>query len=132
MSGSGAGRTFLHSVKLFSTPDTVFTTIKEDVTGSGSFISVDLHKCTVMLRAVSGNGEVLGHLTCSTKAIERIEKRITELPGPRWRKDRPVNDRSKLVEIHRGSLRRISTAERAAVHPPRQGDPPPHQMIARK
>jgi hypothetical protein len=37
---------------LFSTPDTEFTTMKKDVTGFVTFIGVDLHKCTVTLRAV--------------------------------------------------------------------------------
>jgi len=55
-----------------------------DVTGFVTFIGVDLHKCSVTLRAVRADGEVLGHLTCSTKCIERIAEWIKGLPGPKW------------------------------------------------
>ena len=55
-----------------------------DVSGFTTFIGVDLHKASVTMRAVRADGELLGQLTCSTKAIERIEKWIADLPGPRW------------------------------------------------
>jgi len=55
-----------------------------DVTGYATFIGVDLHKCSVTLRAVRADGQLLGHLTCKTKRIERIAEWITNLPGPKW------------------------------------------------
>ena len=58
--------------------------MKKDVTGFVTFIGVDLHKCTVTLRAVRQDGELIGHLKISTKSVERIEQWIKDLPGPKW------------------------------------------------
>ena len=58
--------------------------MKKDVTGFVTFIGVDLHKCTVTLRAVRQDGELIGHLKISTKSVERIEQWINDLPGPKW------------------------------------------------
>ncbi len=55
-----------------------------DVTGFVTFIGVDLHKCTVTLRAVRADGELLGQLKCDTKCGERIAEWIKSLPGPKW------------------------------------------------
>jgi len=46
--------------------------MRPDVTGFVTFIGVDLHKCTVTLRAVRADGELLGHVTCNTECIERV------------------------------------------------------------
>jgi hypothetical protein len=43
-----------------------------DVTGFVFFIGVDLHKCTVTLRAARADSESLGQLTGNTKCVERI------------------------------------------------------------
>ena len=58
--------------------------MRMDVTGFVTFIGVDLHKCTVTLRAVRADGELLGQLKCDTKCIERIAEWIKGLPGPKW------------------------------------------------
>ena len=58
--------------------------MKKDVTGFDSFIGVDLHKCTVTLRAVSADGESIGQLKCDTKCGRTIEEWIKALPGPIW------------------------------------------------
>jgi len=58
--------------------------MKKDVTDFVTFIGVDLHKCTVTLRAVRADGELLGQLKCDTKCVERIGEWITNLPGPKW------------------------------------------------
>ena len=58
--------------------------MRMDVTGFVTFIGVDLHKCTVTLRAVRADGELLGQLKCDTKCIERIAEWIKALPGPKW------------------------------------------------
>jgi len=55
-----------------------------DVTGFVTFIGVDLHKCTVTLRAVRADGELLGQLKCDTQCIERIAESIKSPPGPKW------------------------------------------------
>jgi transposase len=47
-----------------------------------SFVGVDLHKCTVTLRAVAPRGEPIGSLTCDTKCVERIERWLLALPRP--------------------------------------------------
>jgi len=49
---------------------------------SGSFIGVDLHKCTVTLAAVSPEGEKLAHLKISTKSTGKIEEWLLQLPRP--------------------------------------------------
>ena len=47
-----------------------------------SFVGVDLHKCTVTLRAVNSAGEPVASLTCDTKCVERIERWLLALPRP--------------------------------------------------
>jgi transposase len=47
-----------------------------------SFIGVDLHKCTVTLRAVNPAGEPIAALTCDTKCIDRIANWLAALPRP--------------------------------------------------
>jgi transposase len=47
-----------------------------------SFIGVDLHKCSVTLRAVNPAGAALAALTCDTKCVERIEHWLLTLPRP--------------------------------------------------
>ena len=49
---------------------------------SGSFIGVDLHKCTVTLAAVASDGEKLAHLKISTKSTGKIEAWLLQLPRP--------------------------------------------------
>lgn len=58
--------------------------MKKNVTGFVSFIGIDLHNCTVTLRAVSADGESLEQLKCDTKCGERIAEWIKALPGPKW------------------------------------------------
>jgi len=59
-------------MQVFSTPDMEFTTMKKDVSGFATFIGVDLHKCTVTLRAARADSELLGQLTGNTKCVERM------------------------------------------------------------
>jgi transposase len=47
-----------------------------------SFVGVDLHKCTVTLRAVNPAGQPIAGLTCDTKCVERIERWLLALPRP--------------------------------------------------
>lgn len=58
--------------------------MRMNVVGYATFIGVDLHKCSVTLRAVRSDGELLGQLTCNTKCVERIAEWIANLPGPKW------------------------------------------------
>jgi len=55
-----------------------------NVAGFTTFVGVDLHKCSVTLKAVSAAGEPAGHLTISTKCVEKIECWLRELPQPVW------------------------------------------------
>ena len=65
-------------------PNTEMVSMLYDVAGFQSFAGVDLHKCTVTLKAVSAAGESTGHLTISTKSVEKIERWLRELPQPVW------------------------------------------------
>lgn len=47
-----------------------------------SFVGVDLHKCTVTLRAVNPRGGPIAALTCDTKCVQRIERWLLTLPRP--------------------------------------------------
>jgi transposase len=47
-----------------------------------SFVGVDLHMCTVTLRAVNPAGEPIAALTCDTKCVQRIERWLLALPRP--------------------------------------------------
>lgn len=58
--------------------------MRMDVTGFVNFIGVDLHVCTVTLRAVRADGELLGLLTCNMQCGERIAEWIPSLPGRKW------------------------------------------------
>jgi transposase len=58
--------------------------MSHDVVGFQSFVGVDLHKCTVTLKAVTAAGEPTAHLTISTKSVEKIERWLRELPRPVW------------------------------------------------
>jgi len=49
-----------------------------------SFVGVDLHKCTVTLKAVDAAGAETKHLTISTKSVEKIEAWLRALPRPIW------------------------------------------------
>jgi transposase len=55
-----------------------------NVAGFQSFVGVDLHKCTVTLRAVNAAGEPGAQLTISTKSVEKIERWLKALPQPVW------------------------------------------------
>jgi transposase len=49
-----------------------------------SFVGVDLHKCTVTLKAVNAAGEAAASLTISTKSVEKIEDWLRGLAQPVW------------------------------------------------
>ena len=55
-----------------------------DVAGFESFVGVDLHKCTVTLKAVSRAGEPVCSLKISTKCVDKIESWLRALPQPVW------------------------------------------------
>jgi transposase len=50
--------------------------------GFQTFVGVDLHKCSVTLKAVTAVGEECGHLKISTKSVEKIEHWLRDLPRP--------------------------------------------------
>lgn len=58
--------------------------MSQDVAGFQTFVGVDLHKCTVTLRAVNAAGESGPQLTISTKSVEKIEAWLKALPQPVW------------------------------------------------
>jgi len=57
----------------------------ENVSGTDirfvSFVGVDLHKCTVSLKAVNTDGKLVASLTSDTKCVNKIEDWINALPS---------------------------------------------------
>lgn len=56
--------------------------MSDSIVPIASFVGVDLHKCTVTLRAVNPAGQPINALTCDTKCVERIERWLLALPRP--------------------------------------------------
>ncbi len=80
-----------------------------------SFVGVDLHKSTVSLAAVDGDGEVVGRLTCSTKCIEKIAAWVDNLPGPVWLAVEAVGFVEWFVDRFRHGVERIDIADATAL-----------------
>src|SRR5438132_3827656 len=55
-----------------------------DVAGFKTFVGVDLHKCTVTLKAVSAAGESTAHLTISSKHAMKSMLNAANLRGPKF------------------------------------------------
>jgi len=79
--------------------------------GYQSFVGVDLHKCTVTLKAVSAAGESIGHLTISTKSVEKIEAWLRALPRPLWLAVEACPFVEWFIERYRDVVDRIDIAD---------------------
>jgi transposase len=103
----------------FSAPYTEIVVMSQVTAGFQSFVGVDLHKCTVTLKAVSAGGEAAGHLTISTNCVDKIEGWLRALPRPIWlaveacpfvewfiERYRPVVDRIDIADATELSMRR--------------------------
>ena len=82
-----------------------------DVAGFKTFVGVDLHKCTVTLKAVSAAGESTAHLTISTKSVEKIERWLRDLPQPVWLAVEACPFVEWFIDRYRDCVARIDIAD---------------------
>ena len=76
-----------------------------------SFIGVDLHKCSVTLKAVAPDGQVIASLTSDTKCVERIQAWIEALPQPRWMAIEAVGFAEWFIDRYRSTVERLDIAD---------------------
>ena len=76
-----------------------------------SFIGVDLHKCTVTLRAVDREGKPLNGLTCSTKCLHKIHEWLLPLPRPSWMAIEACPFAEWFIDEYRGDVDRTDIAD---------------------
>jgi transposase len=76
-----------------------------------SFVGVDLHKCSVTLKAVAPDGQVIASLTSDTKCVERIGAWIEALPQPCWMAVEAVSFAEWFIDRYRSSVKRIDIAD---------------------
>ena len=76
-----------------------------------SFVGVDLHKCSVTLRAVNPAGEPIAALTCDTKCVERIEHWLLTLPRPSHLAVEAVGFVEWFIDRFRDCVDRIDIAD---------------------
>jgi transposase len=81
------------------------------IAGFQAFVGVDLHKCTVTLKAVDAVGEPAGHLTISTKSVEKIEAWLRTLPRPLWLAVEACPFVEWFIERYRDVVDRIDIAD---------------------
>jgi transposase len=75
-----------------------------------SFVGVDLHKCTVTLKAVNPAGELSASLTISTKSVEKIDDWLLALPQPVWLAVEACPFVEWFIERYRDSVARLDIA----------------------
>jgi len=76
-----------------------------------SFVGVDLHKCTVTLRAVNPAGEPVAALTCDTKCVDRIERWLLALPRPSHLAVEAVGFVEWFIDRFRGCVDKMDIAD---------------------
>ena len=76
-----------------------------------SFVGVDLHKCTVTLKAVNSAGEPIAALTISTKSVEKIEDWLRALPAPVWLAVEACPFVEWFIDRYRESVARLDIAD---------------------
>lgn len=76
-----------------------------------SFVGVDLHKCTVSLAAVGGDGQSVGQLKIDTKCVGKIEAFLKDLPQPSWMAVEAVSFIEWFIDRFRGCVDRIDIAD---------------------
>ena len=74
-----------------------------------SVVGVDLHKCTVTLVAIAGDGEIK-KLTISTKSIGKIDAWLKALPKPVWMAVEAVGFVEWFIDRFRDCVDRIDIA----------------------
>jgi transposase len=76
-----------------------------------SFVGVDLHKCTVTLRAVNKDGKLFDSLTVDTKCVNKIQDWINALPRPRWMAVEAVSFAEWFIDRYRNCVDRVDIAD---------------------
>jgi transposase len=76
-----------------------------------SFVGVDLHKCTVTLKAVNAAGELSRSLTISTKSVDKIEDWLRALPQPVWLAVEACPFVEWFIERYRDCVARLDIAD---------------------
>jgi len=76
-----------------------------------SFVGVDLHKCSVTLKAVAPDGQLIASLTSDTKCVERIQAWIEALPQPCWMAVEAVGFAEWFIDRYRSTVQRIDIAD---------------------
>ncbi len=76
-----------------------------------SFVGVDLHKCTVTLRAVDPRGQPIAALTCDTKCVERIHNWLVALPRPAHLAVEAVGFVEWFIDRFRGCVDKMDIAD---------------------
>jgi len=75
------------------------------------FVGVDLHKCTVTLRAVDAAGQPLARLKIDTKCVTQIEDWLAKLPKPLWLAVEAVGFTEWFIDRFRPCVDRIDIAD---------------------
>jgi hypothetical protein len=75
-----------------------------------SFVGVDLHKCSVTLKAVAPDGQVIASLTSDTKCVERIGAWIEALPQPCWMAVEAVSFAEWFIDRYRSCMKSLLLA----------------------
>jgi transposase len=84
--------------------------IRETRMPFASFVGVDLHQCTVTLKAVAPDGQLIASLTSDTKCVNRIQAWIEALPKPCWMAVEAVSFAEWFIDRYRNSVDRIDIA----------------------
>lgn len=85
--------------------------MSDSIVPFASFIGVDLHKCSVTLRAVNPRGEPIAALTCDTKCVERIERWLLALPRPSHLAVEAVGFVEWFIDRFRGCVEKMDIAD---------------------
>jgi transposase len=76
-----------------------------------SFVGVDLHKCTVTLKAVNTDGKLIASLTIDTKCVNKIQDWIDALPRPCRMAVEAVSFAEWFIDRYRDCVDRIDIAD---------------------
>ena len=95
----------------FAAPTTEDLMMTESSVQFKSFVGVDLHKCTVTLRAVDARRRPIDGLTCSTKCVNRIHDWLLTLPRPSWMAVEACGFIEWFIDRYRGCVDRIDIAD---------------------
>jgi len=83
----------------------------EDAVKFQSFVGVDLHKCTVTLRAVDPATQPIAALTVSTKCGEKIHNWLLALPRPVWMAVEACPFIEWFIDRYRSAVDRLDIAD---------------------